>query len=270
MNRAIICSLYHAIGRAGEVGLIAWDLLQYNYCVLGPEVDWNDRKNGKSAPVTFFNDAHTYLIDWLHSIFCYLMADGSHSFSLQAGMYPEVLHDAANTGKVKGLNKRHTSHGLKHGAADDCTNNPLCNVVNTVCRANWDYSGESIMSSVAGKTLAGWKNPNTQVFPTDTNAFVHDMNVEQYEAFCQILFSKVELPDLHKESRLKPFRDQMVATFLMHKKEYEDDVGKDDLVLVHFMQSAAEVGLTRLTIWDWSAKVRTRFDMMNSASNIIM
>ena len=128
-------------------------------------MNWNDRKNGKSNPCVFFNDAHTYLIDWIHSIFCYLMADGSHSFHLQSGLIPngkrflfptliykegssiardvtKVLHKAAETGKVKGLNKRHSSHGLKHGAADDCSSNPLCNVLNTVCRADWDYSGD--------------------------------------------------------------------------------------------------------------------------------
>ena len=127
---------------------------------------------------------------------------------------------------------------------------------------------KGIMGSAAGKTLAGWKNPTSQVFPPDTNAFAHDLNAEMHEAFCLTLFSKVDLPDLHEETRLKPFRDQMVATFLMHTQDYEDDLGQGDLVLSHFMQSASEVGLTRITLWDWSAKVRTRFDLMNSASNI--
>mmetsp|Transcript_10788 Transcript_10788/g.16569 ORF Transcript_10788/g.16569 Transcript_10788/m.16569 type:complete len:96 (-) Transcript_10788:756-1043(-) len=60
----------------------------------------------------------------------------------------------------------------------------------------------------------------------------------------------------------------MVATFLMHFNEYEEDVGKTDIVYNHFMLSATEVGLSRHTILDWSAKVCTRFDLLNSPSGI--
>ena len=171
MNRFIICCLYHAIGRAGEVGLITWSLMQCNHCLRAPEVMWNDRKNAKSNPCVFFNDAHTWHICWIHACFCYLMADGSHSFHLQSGLIPEgkrylfptlaykksqeisryvtqVIHDAAKTGKVKGLNTKHTSHGLKHGAADDCCVNPLCNIVYTVCRAGWTYSGDVSLDEI--------------------------------------------------------------------------------------------------------------------------
>ena len=54
----------------------------------------------------------------------------------------------------------------------------------------------------------------------------------------------------------------------MHIQDCEDDLGKSDLMLSHFMQSAAEAGLTRITISDWSTKVRTRFDLLNCASDI--
>lgn len=165
MNRAVICSLYHAIGRAVEVGLLSWDLLEFNTSHLGPAAMWQDTKNGKTIPCVFFVDAITYLVDWLHSVFCYLMSDGSNSYSFLSNDIPdgkrflfptlytkkepqiaadvtEMLRDLVDKGTVRGLTKKHTSHGLKKGAADECAKNFNMNIICTVCRAGWDYSGE--------------------------------------------------------------------------------------------------------------------------------
>ena len=53
-----------------------------------------------------------------------------------------ILHSIAKEGTVPGLLEKHSSQGLKHGAADDCSYNLKCNLICTIARANWDYSGQ--------------------------------------------------------------------------------------------------------------------------------
>jgi len=275
-NRALICSLYHALGRAGELALNAWPSVEYNTSLLAPQLMWKEFKTGKSCPISFFPDFCSYLIDWCHCMFCYLVSDGSDSYSTQSSGVPDgntflfpslrhkdqnaiardvtaLLHKVAKTGKVVGLTQKHSSQGFKHGAADDCSFNSNCPVPSTVARAGWDYSGEGMIFyyifkafhvATAGKTLAGWKIPKNDVFPPDCKAFLTDYNVDQYEAFCKTLFSGVRVPDLHDISRLKAFRDQMVATFLMYMPEYEEDLGGNDQVLnMLFLMNCSETRL---------------------------
>mmetsp|Transcript_340 Transcript_340/g.479 ORF Transcript_340/g.479 Transcript_340/m.479 type:complete len:559 (-) Transcript_340:42-1718(-) len=261
---------------------------------------WKEFKTGKSCPISFFPDFCSYLIDWCHCMFCYLVSDGSDSYSTQSSGVPDgntflfpslrhkdqnaiardvtaLLHKVAKTGKVVGLTQKHSSQGFKHGAADDCSFNSNCPVPSTVARAGWDYSGEGMIFyyifkafhvATAGKTLAGWKIPKNDVFPPDCKAFLTDYNVDQYEAFCKTLFSGVRVPDLHDISRLKAFRDQMVATFLMYMPEYEDDLGGNDQVLNIVIRSAHEVTIGKHTLQIWGKLIKSKFELDNGASNV--
>ena len=164
-NRALVCSLHHALGRAGELALNAWPSVEYNFSLLAPQLMWKEFKTGKSCPISFFPDFCSYLIDWCHCMFCYLVSDGSDSYSTLSSEVPNgntfifpslrhkdqnaiardvtaLLHRVAKTKKVVGLTQKHSSQGFKHGAADDCSLNPNCPVPSSAARAGWDYSGE--------------------------------------------------------------------------------------------------------------------------------
>ena len=88
-NRALICSLYHALGRASELSLLTWRSVVYNTTLLAPELMWKERKTGKSAPLSFFPDAFSYSVDWCHCMFCYLVSDGGGLYNIQSGEVPD-------------------------------------------------------------------------------------------------------------------------------------------------------------------------------------
>ena len=134
--------------------------------------------------------------------------------------------------------------GLKHGAADDCTCDPLCDTVAIVARANWDCSGQASKEctnsnltplhqplslcvaqgmlfrhvtnaahvAAAGGTLAGWTNPRIKVFAPDVSSFLTDENADLYQEFCECLFARTDSPKLH-DTRLVMFWDTMMTTF---------------------------------------------------------
>ena len=165
MWRAVVASLFSAVGRASETGTMSWDTFVYNTSLQAPECNWLELKTAKQAPMSFFADAESYHACWIHSMFCYLVSDGANSFAVQSGAVPdgsafvfphfnsmkggeiarrtsEKMHAMAKTGTVPGLTLAHTSQGLKHGAADECTYHALCSMVALVARANWDYGGQ--------------------------------------------------------------------------------------------------------------------------------
>lgn len=164
MYRAVMVTLYSAVGRASETATCAWDQLVYNTSLQAPQVEWKEIKTGKSAPLAFFPDCKNYEMCWFHCMFCYLVCEGG-GFEVTSSLVPDgikflfpnfvyvaeatissnitnKLHALAKTGKVAGLTDRHSSHGLKSGSADDCTYHKLCTIIALVSRGNWDYSGQ--------------------------------------------------------------------------------------------------------------------------------
>ena len=130
------------------------------------------------------------------------------------------------------------------------------------------YIFKAFHVATAGKTLAGWKIPKNDVFPPDCKAFLTDYNADQCEAFCKALFNGVRPPDLHDISRLKAFRDQMVATFLMCMPECENDLGGNDQVLNIVIRSAREVDIGKQTLLAWGKLIKSKFELDNAASNV--
>ena len=163
--RSVICTVYSAIGRASESATMAWDNMSFNTSLEAPEAEWMELKTGKSALMSFFVDALSYKMCVIHSLFCYIVADGANmSYDIASSMnldslgfvYPAFINkgegyvartitaklkSVAKKGLVPGLTSQHTSQGLKHRAADDCSHSK-CNIVSTVARAGWDYSGQ--------------------------------------------------------------------------------------------------------------------------------
>lgn len=157
-------TVYLVIGRAGEAAFATWDSTVWNSTLSVPQFMWNEVKTGKTCPVTMFPDNTNWEICFWHSMFCYLMSEGTTSFDFAGSSVPEgvnflfpyfqmrgqsvskgitdLLHKLAELKQIPGLTMRHTSHGLKSGASDDAALNFRCGVIAIVSRANWDYSGQ--------------------------------------------------------------------------------------------------------------------------------
>ena len=175
MWRCVMIIFYMAIGRASEAMTMTWDTCNFNTSLECLESKWMELKTGKISPMSFFADAESFKACAVHALFCYLVSDGGNSFAFKSGTVPadgakcvfphfydaksgqiagkitSNLHGIAKTGEVAGLTLAHSSQGLKHGAADDCTYNQFCNMVSIMSRANWDYSGQvrkDILNSV--------------------------------------------------------------------------------------------------------------------------
>ena len=113
------------------------------------------------------------------------------------------------------------------------------------------YVTRSRNIAAAGKTLAGWTDPNQQVCPPRIEAFLSEINREGYQCFAQALFRRTGLPELHNPARLLKWRDQLIATFLMHMDEFELDVGGNDPVLNHVIKLAGEAGISKAQLLNW-------------------
>ena len=91
--------------------------------------------------MTFFPDVESYLADWSHSIFCYLMSEGGRSYNCTSDIFPDghnfvfpafhlsdegvvssyvtrKLHSLANLNEILGLTSRHSSQVSKFVRTD--------------------------------------------------------------------------------------------------------------------------------------------------------
>ena len=107
------------------------------------------------------------------------------------------------------------------------------------------YVTRSKFIAMAGRTCASWRDPTQHVFPPKVDAFLTNLNSEAYEKFALALFRKTGLPFLHDKKRLLEFCNQMIASFLMHLEEMEDDLGSDDMVIHNVVKAAKEFGITK-------------------------
>ena len=158
--RAVMVTLYLAVGRASETSTSTLDSMVWNPSLDCAELDWREIKTGKSSMMSFFPDSESFYVDWNHTIGCYFIACGGLLDSQpipngvkflfptyvnvsDGGIASRITTELKNmVGKVPNLTRKHTSQGFKHGAADDMSFNPRCNIVAIVARANWDYSGQ--------------------------------------------------------------------------------------------------------------------------------
>jgi hypothetical protein len=75
-TRAILNTSYHAVGRGGEVALLTWDCLYWNYNEEHLGGKWNQQKTSDVQEMTFFADASDFRICEFHSLACYLAVGG--------------------------------------------------------------------------------------------------------------------------------------------------------------------------------------------------
>ena len=68
-----------ALGRAGEIACSSWNVLSWDYELEDLIIDWKEIKTGDTDKMNSFSDASSQLLDFHHSLACYLIFDGGKS-----------------------------------------------------------------------------------------------------------------------------------------------------------------------------------------------
>ena len=74
--RAALATSFHAVGRAGEIGLLSWKALYWNHTDENLRGTWAQKKVSNSLDVNFFADVSSYAIDEFHCLACYAIMGG--------------------------------------------------------------------------------------------------------------------------------------------------------------------------------------------------
>ena len=116
---------------------------------------------------------------------------------------------------------------------------------------------------MGGKLLSDWPNPHLDVFPPSVDAFVTDANKDVFEAFAKRIFSNCEIDLLHDRTKLKSFRDTMVASLLMHLESHVASTTDSDPVVQKIRDAGAQLDLDFHKLVGWGREVRMRFQAEN-------
>ena len=82
-ERCILCTLFHAVGRGGEVSTATWDNAYWNEELQHFSLHWGEYKNGQQYEMTFHPDMYSWELDWFHAMACFLLCgEGGHKASL--------------------------------------------------------------------------------------------------------------------------------------------------------------------------------------------
>ncbi|EJK45785.1 hypothetical protein THAOC_35583 [Thalassiosira oceanica] len=192
-ERAILVTLYHAVGRGGEVDSSVWNFASYDEDRAMIVFDWGESKNGVQYAMSMHpqnpgenNDG--WLLDWPHSIACQLIggprklapeSDMSFLFPAYVGMASggaatkvSRIIKKARDGGVEGIPDEMASHGLRVTAADVMFFSYKLPLMSAVTRGGWDCKGDTLAFyyisnkkhiAEAGKVLAGWSDPFMKV-----------------------------------------------------------------------------------------------------------
>ncbi|EJK48593.1 hypothetical protein THAOC_32595, partial [Thalassiosira oceanica] len=188
-DRAILVTLYHAVGRGGEVDSSTWESAQYDTDRSMLVFDWGESKNGVQYAMTMHpqnpgekNDG--WLTDWNHAMAGHILC-GPRKFSPQNGisyLFPAYTGMApggaatrvskiikkARDGGVDGIPEEMASHGLRVTGTDVMMFNPHLPFMSGITRGGWDCQGDTMLFfyitnkkhvAEAGKVLAGWSDP---------------------------------------------------------------------------------------------------------------
>jgi hypothetical protein len=288
-ERAVLITLYMAVGRGGEVSLTHFDGMRWSDEDEALWTAWPEIKTGHFGDISFHADATLdYRMDWLHSIACYIITAAGKLGSANknpddpAWLFPgytnladggasskasRILKKLAETGTVEGLRKEHTSHSLRAGSSDDMATNIWCHIVSMICRGNWDWTGEcQIFGYVtkivhvldAGRALAGQKDCRQHLSAPSLDAFITPENRALVERFAYELF--MFGPDaLQPKGHLVQFRNAMLASLLMFFEEMERDYGHANLVVEMLVKTSEKCGISLGTLRKWGAAVRSKF-----------
>jgi len=298
-ERCILVTLYHAVGRGGEVSTSAWNNAEWNVDHEFLSLKWGEVKNGQQPEMTFHPDTKEWMLDIFHALACYLIAGHGKAKATTSSAATDSIHwmfpsyvdmvkgGAANKasriiGKcrdngVEGVVKGVNSHGIRVTATDDMTFHHLLSVFATIARGGWDFKSDNLAFYyftkklnvvMAGKVLAGWHDPRQKVHAPTLDAFVTNANKSKVDQFCARLFAATGVPYLSDE--LKGFRDAMVASLLMYYEDVERDLGSGSLIIETMNEAALRCNISDsnkaalVTLSDWGKAVRARFIAANA------
>ena len=287
-ERAILTTLYHAVGRGGEVATCNFSLLRWDDDDETLWTTWSQTKTGRFTNLSFHPDAASYVICEFHALASYIITAGASLRNMEPGapdwLFPSMMGLAEGgasskasrilkelVGKVEGLVQEHTSHGLRAGSADDMAFNYLVHVVCMISRGDWDWTGEcqlfgyltkSVHVAIAGKALASWADPRKKVAAPTIEIVVEDKKKLLQFAHGLFIFAPEEL---QPNGRLIGFRNTMVASLLMHFDALRKDCGLNSNSVVDTMVSVAtNVKVSIGELRKWGTTIKADFNLRNS------
>ena len=131
-SRAVLNTTFHAVGRGGEVGLLTWSCLYWNYSeeLLGGK--WMQQKTSDVTDMTFFADSSKFEICHFHSMACYLIVGGGGRRASETWVFPFLSDISVSTAvtrilkelavDVESLHSDVTSKDIRVGSANDIIN----------------------------------------------------------------------------------------------------------------------------------------------------
>ena len=283
-ERCILCTLFHAVGRGGEVSTATWDNAYWNEELQHFSLHWGEYKNGQQYEMTFHPDMYSWELDWFHAMACFLLCgEGGHKASLASEgdginwMFPNYVDMAeggaaakcsrvlakCKAGLVEGIPADTSSHGVRVTATDAMLQNHLLQFFSAIVRGGWNFSHDSVFfqyptqklhTIAAGKVLAKWPNPNMHVTAPTLNAVPSvDGQQDKVRELGTELFSHCSVAIL-LAGKLLRFREVMLATVIMYYDDvthWKDGLPVDNLLvtLLHTACVRCNIDCERLPQW---------------------
>jgi hypothetical protein len=291
-QRAILLTLYHSVGRGGEVSTLNFNNLRWSEDDEMLWTGWNELKTGRNTEISYHEDYDSYQVDQIHALACYIItAEGKLKGSADPDEPDWLFPDFANladggastkatailralVGVVEGLDAKHTSHGLRAGPTDDMAMNRVCDVVCMIARGNWDWTGECqlfgyifnpLHVSRAGKSLAHWPDPLAHVFVhrlLDADG-MDDADRKSLAGLAHLLFC-FGPKDLGPRGRLVKFRDVMLASLLTNFEGMREKFGREHAVVAQIIHKATRLNITVAMLDGWGKKIRLDYELRNA------
>jgi len=291
-ERAILATLYHAVGRGSEVASANWGSAYWNAQLNLFTIDWGEFKRGEQQEMTFSSDAESWELDFHHCLACSLIGgNGVRKVSASDAninwMFPQVVNladggAASMVGRildkcrsnVDGIPEDTNCHGLRVTGTDEMIFCPSLSLFSAIARGGWNFKSESQAFGyftqkkhvvAGGLALAGFSNPNILVHAPSLAAIGTDARtVAILNSFSGELFNNVGVPEL--ATTLKNYRDVLVASLLMYNEQVVAALGKDSPIVKTMRLAAINVGSDIATMARWGEAVRDRFIVQNAAN----
>jgi hypothetical protein len=287
-ERAVILSLYHAVGRGGEISNTTFEAMEWNEEEAALFLNWPSQKTGTEGDISMHPNAKgQYLTDWIHAIACYIvtcagrLGQANNNPNDPSWLFPgyndladggaaskasRILKKLWESGAVEGLRKEHTAHGLRAGSSDDMATNMYCHLVAMIARGNWDWTGDCQIFgyvtkkqhvATAGKALAELDDCR-QHLPAPSLDALTEENRSAADKLAFHLF--LHGPDeLQPSGHLVKFRDAMVASLLMYFEEMEKDLGHSDAVVNVLVETSTRCEIELGQLRAWGGAIRKKF-----------
>jgi hypothetical protein len=290
-ERAIVLTLYHAVGRGSEVSTCNFDLFRWDEDEECLWTAWQQVKTGRGTDLSFHPDATSYVTCEINALACYIVTAGNSLVNKESGapdwLFPG-LSDLSEKGgasskatrilkkligRVDGLRSEHTSHGLRAGPADEMAFNHLVHTVCMIARGDWDWKGEcqlfgyltnAVHVATAGKSLSNWADPRQKVSSPSLDPIITVENKAEVEKFCYCLFLFAPKHLQPPSGSLLGFRNTMVAALLKDFDDMVADGGFSNNIIVVMMSAAGQCNISRAVIREWGCIVRKDFQLRNA------